>query len=518
MPNSETELYFTVAELVPYTAPLAKAVKLVIEMYEFGKADKRDLAIALLQQDIARIRQELAHINQRLDDAIVRIAKIENRQRVRALDDQALELEALAFRLSAQTAAEVAFEAGQRADVFLSDSDLWLWSDVKKTVVTNEGGQPSETVALVPPDFKSYPALAVYSYALVLFMAAVQMETGANRQLVQSRHGTRLRRHIESVSVRAGWVDGEQDPKTLPEQIKSRITCTPVAQHKYARLGKCRFTIECRDVIARSMGDVGEVTVDMPEGNSVVCSADPNLGWAEEQQAEEKDDGIRVLATLEKMLRQLEMSGSLGEQYIGQFGGWSRAQQQFAIRAHVAAGEGFLGGFPTFRETTHGVDVYGGTVFLTRNAGERRDVQLADLGGLSLTELSDRKFGDWMRATNTYASANGFIGGFPAGFFGDAGQGTVCPTILIRHETAEWRDVYLDELGMPSLDDIEARFRASHDYAIAGGFVGGFPNLFHALVGDEPRPTRRRGIVCGTILIRRGFGEFRNLFLFRGPR
>lgn len=185
----------------------------------------------------------------------------------------------------------------------------------------------------------------------------------------------------------------------------------------------------------------------------------------------------------------------------------------FSYRSEMAARGGLLGGFPNFYEANRGIDTFGGTVFLFPGAGEWHDIPLSELGEASL-----RSFGDQMRATNAYASRNGFIGGFPTGFHADYGQGTVCGSILLRPEAAEWRDVYLDELGSVPLADIPGRFRATHDYAVQSGFVGGFPNLFHGHVGGGRFPTQREGIVCGTILIKPGFGEWRDVVVFRGPR
>jgi hypothetical protein len=180
------------------------------------------------------------------------------------------------------------------------------------------------------------------------------------------------------------------------------------------------------------------------------------------------------------------------------------AMEEFRQRAKIAAQQHFVGGFPNFYYATYGYDHVGGTIFIKSTTAEWRDVPLADLENVSLEDFAGR-----MRATNAYASRNGFVGGFPNYFHADYGRGIVCGTVLITLLGAEWRDVPLSELGNPTLDDFEARFRATQDYAIRNGFVGGFPNLFHADYG--------RGIVCGTVLLRPGFAEWQDVLLFRDP-
>lgn len=137
----------------------------------------------------------------------------------------------------------------------------------------------------------------------------------------------------------------------------------------------------------------------------------------------------------------------------------------------------------------------------------------AEWRDVPLTELGDVSLDDFegrMRATNAYAAKKGFVGGFPNYFHADYGHGIVCGTILLKTEAAEWRDVPLSDLGNPALHDFEARFRATHDYASRNGFVSGFPNLFHA---EKPARDFRTGrpirqVVCGTVLLRPDFIDF----------
>lgn len=130
-----------------------------------------------------------------------------------------------------------------------------------------------------------------------------------------------------------------------------------------------------------------------------------------------------------------------------------------------------------------------------------------------LSELGNPPLNDFfarMRATAAYATRNGFVGGFPNFFHADYGKGTVCGTILISNAGAEWRDVPISELGNPPLDDIGARMRSANDYAVKHGYLSGFPNFFHADYG--------KGIVCGIILIKKEAGEWRDVTIVEGPR
>lgn len=192
------------------------------------------------------------------------------------------------------------------------------------------------------------------------------------------------------------------------------------------------------------------------------------------------------------------------------------AMRMFRHRADIASSQGFVGAFPNFHEAHYGISHVGGTIFLNASASEWRDVSLGELGNPNLED-----FGARMRATQDYAIRNGFVGGFPnfyhavyPGFsvflFGGAISITVCGTVLLKSGCAIWRDVPLSELGNPALEDIGARFRATNDYAVDNMFLGGFPNFYHADHGQ--------GIVCGTILIKPGCGEWRDVLLFADPR
>ena len=217
------------------------------------------------------------------------------------------------------------------------------------------------------------------------------------------------------------------------------------------------------------------------------------------------------------------------QEYLGTFavGGPTRdmeAMSQFRHRAVAAGKMGFAAGFPNFYFAHYERDHVGGTILLRPDGVEWRDVPLGDLHDVALTSFADR-----MRATQLYATDHGFVGGFPNFFnadydFVDPNQPgvhrrTVCGTILIKHEAAEFRDVPLAELTHHDLDNFEQRFRDTQDYAIAHGYLGGYPNMFNADYDfvDPNQPGVHRRTVCGTILIKQGAGQWADVWMSRDP-
>lgn len=199
-----------------------------------------------------------------------------------------------------------------------------------------------------------------------------------------------------------------------------------------------------------------------------------------------------------------------------------RDAEAFRNRARAAANSQFVGGFPNFYEAHYGRDHVGGTVFVKAETAQWRDVDLAELHNVSLDDFAGR-----VRATQDYAALNGFVGGFPTFYHahqeriqqeGRPTNVTVCGTVLLNAEGAEFRDVPLADLGNPDLTDVGQRFRASQDYATRSGFVGGFPTMNHVTeqrVQIEGPPTAVT--VCGTVLIKPRFGELRDVVLFKDP-
>ena len=116
------------------------------------------------------------------------------------------------------------------------------------------------------------------------------------------------------------------------------------------------------------------------------------------------------------------------------------------------------------------------------------------------------------------AAREGFVGGFPNFYTATYGRSNVAGTIFLKHGCSVWRDIPIEELGNPALDDFAGRFRGTNLYARDKAFVGGFPNFFHAehlvLVAQQVfgKGNRlKRELVCGTVLIKPGCGEYREV-------
>ena len=125
---------------------------------------------------------------------------------------------------------------------------------------------------------------------------------------------------------------------------------------------------------------------------------------------------------------------------------------------------------------------------------------------MPLAELGNPSLDDFeqrMRATQDYAISQGFVGGFPNFYHADYGHGIVCGTILLGADSAQWRDLPWSEIGNPSFGDIGARFRGVFDWALVNFYAGGFPNFYHA---DKPG-----GRVAGAILLKPGVGEWHDV-------
>jgi hypothetical protein len=321
------ETYETIAELAPsYAGAIMKGTEAVLKFLGYWtdrSGSETDRALALMQAQINLINQQLEEINTRLNDVSRRIAQLENGGRLDKLRNYLRDAKGYANRLEHHPAdvgvrQSLAFDAAQLVDEFVSDTDLWRWTDVQTRTPVDHDGHPGQpVVTALAPEFRSYVALPVYSLAVMTWLSAVDFYCNGNFQMVQAEHGERLRRHIAFIESRPGWVEGQQ-PVTLPEQIRSRITCYPQANTKYAQDDECTFTILCRNDMLRRVTPIREVVQAMPPGVNVLCTTSPDIAVFDERDVEDRE-GVQLLAHLEEALRRMERSGTLRGEYIGRF-------------------------------------------------------------------------------------------------------------------------------------------------------------------------------------------------------
>ncbi|GAB3408835.1 tachylectin-related carbohydrate-binding protein [Flindersiella endophytica] len=328
----ESVEYETVTNLIDAAGPIGTGFNIIKFIYEFGKTSPVEYAIEDIRREIERIQLQLDGLEHRLDTNTQKIVKAENLARQRLLREQVVALSARAFQISNNPtdragAATAAFEAGQRADTFLVDEDLWLWSDVRIVTLHDENGQPLSEPHVEPvgPDFKVALALPVYSMALAVTVAGMMTDTGGDKQAVRERYGEWLDRHITAVSVRPDWRDDGREAVTVPERIRARITCMPMAQSKFAQNGVCQFTVQCNNDIDRTRLVMREFSVTMDDpGPTILCTINPEVVVQDERQVEEEYPPIMGLALWEEMLKSIAASGHLpGEQFIGVFPNWT---------------------------------------------------------------------------------------------------------------------------------------------------------------------------------------------------
>jgi hypothetical protein len=227
-------------------------------------------------------------------------------------------------------------EAQQMASKFITDTDLWQWSDLRvHSDPTNSGALVADGMQ---PDFKALPALEHYATALALWMAELQYASHGdpgyitrNRQLVRD-----LLTHAAFLSVRPGWQRTSGVPAlTLPEQVMYRSQCHVVlnsnqyvgaGQYPDPKTGLCYASIQCMDnqrhtywalpqnegqlqwasprktdVCTLSLGRHGESPSDGPEAEMA------------------SQNGVEAMTLLANQLRQLAKFGTLASQFIGQF-------------------------------------------------------------------------------------------------------------------------------------------------------------------------------------------------------
>jgi hypothetical protein len=326
MPN-ELKYMETIGSFMPQ--PAGMVFSAAFKIFEFangwGRTDPVTTALAKLQKEIDGLNKAVGELRQRLNATGRRIAQIENDRHLDTLTEIARETARISFRLSqgvsdAKERALLAFDAQALADRFLNEPHIWQWTDIAVVQrFDDDGNSAGEDVTPLPPDFKAQLALPAYAYAILALVAAIDLDTGGDPAAVGMRYGDGLNRHVEACTSRPNWDELSDPPKTLAENIRTRITCFPQSQNKFAVKGECRVTIVCENVMERSRTGVGESSVWLADtGPSVLCTLNPDLGRNHEE-AVEDEKGVQLLHALADLMLRVLKNGSLREPLIGQF-------------------------------------------------------------------------------------------------------------------------------------------------------------------------------------------------------
>jgi hypothetical protein len=291
----------------------------------FDQADPTAAAINLILQQLQQLKAELDHLQERVNALTQRVVNLENQNRVQRLSDLRNRVESLGYRIASppdqlDQRKLIAMDAGLIVDYFLDEPDLWRWTDFSITATLDDYGHPvgNPEINLMPADFKVMPAQPIYAYAIMTWLLAIELDTSGSRSTVLTRYGDRLRRHVAQNLVRDGWSDVGGTPETLPENVMSRITCRPIAQHSYALHDLCTFTIVCENVMRRNNTGVSEVSLLMPAGVNVLCTVDPNIGLFDERDLEDRE-GTGLFSEIAAALQKVLDTGTLRTPYVGVF-------------------------------------------------------------------------------------------------------------------------------------------------------------------------------------------------------
>lgn len=330
MPAIKSPEFETISHLSSAAGWVGTAVGLIKFIYTFGKSNPIEVAIERIERELDEIRSNLTDLTHHLNTVTQRLAEAENSERVRFVNLYRLELERCLNELAnapgdRSVASNVAFKAAGVADAFLTDMGLWNWTDIRIDQPRDGYGQPAgpPSYSIEQPDFKLAVAFPVYSLALTTFVAGVVGHAQGDKDLVRSRYGAQLERHLNAVGVRNEWNDdATMPPATIAEHIQSRITCTPVAVHEYDRDRVCAFSVQCRNQIEQTNEVVGEFSHIVPESPfPTLCTISPDSVIGYEQDVQRSYPALEGLALWEEILDSLLRSARLpGKQFIGTFG------------------------------------------------------------------------------------------------------------------------------------------------------------------------------------------------------
>ncbi len=177
----------------------------------------------------------------------------------------------------------------------------------------------------------------------------------------------------------------------------------------------------------------------------------------------------------------------------------------YRLTGKEASRQQLLGGFPTFCVTGRGLgplklDTLVRVFLIKPEFDDWKDVALTALGNPSLNDFAGR-----MRAAHDYATAHGYLAGFPNYFDAPTGLNgaRVCGTILIKKQPnpspITVTNLTLAELGVANMNDALGLFKGVRNYCALKGFAAGYPNMHHA---NLSKTMNHEQIVCGVVLFK----------------
>lgn len=326
-----------VTAVYPAAGAVFKATAEMLDMFGyFSHPDPVGDAIKLINQRLDVLERRVSDLETRMRALENELFRTQNMSRVRLLRSKQDSLKLLAFKLAQKPAEKrerqaLAKEADIIANGFLEDPDLWKWSDLN----LNDNKMSA-------PDFKPLPALEYYFVTLVTLMAAIDNAADGDYEYANREYGRDLKKHIEYLTVRAGWRQ-EDEEVTLPESVRKRITCTMEVVHLSPRNRVCQIHEWCTDVISRELTTIDMHEVLMPVG-AELCNIPPNLGRSstaaapgtdaqklenplESEQELERKYGVELMARLAEKLELLRTTGSARESFIGTFDASTQAAE-----------------------------------------------------------------------------------------------------------------------------------------------------------------------------------------------
>src|SRR5579883_3279410 len=160
-------------------AMVAGEMKDVMNMLGFFKsADPVGQALQQINARLDAIEQRLDQTDQRIQAVQNQVFKNANLQNTRLLRDQRNAIQRVLTGLKDKptdkyTKDQLALQAQQVCDTFLTDQALWMYSDMAvKNITWN--GQNIQAGTMMPAEFKPAPTLDVYATALAAYMAAIE--------------------------------------------------------------------------------------------------------------------------------------------------------------------------------------------------------------------------------------------------------------------------------------------------------------------------------------------------------